>query len=106
MYINLSTVKLIKRFLLVLCDTNVIKFEEMNTIVSELKHLAEKCELKPAIMPKLIDQKEVAELLGISLANFKKLEKEGAFPFKRKMVGSSVRYLNIDIHRFILSENS
>ena len=47
----------------------------------------------------------VADMLGISLSNFKKLEAEGAFPFKRRMVGSAVRYRNTDIVKFILSDS-
>ena len=57
-------------------------------------------------MPKLIDQKEAAEMLGIGFSNFKKLEKSNAFPCKRRMVGTSVRYRNTDIIKFILSEDT
>ena len=57
--------------------------------------------LKPVIVPKLIDQKEAAEMLGIGHSNFKRLESEGAFPFQRKMVGSAVRYRNTDIIDYI-----
>ena len=57
----------------------------------------------PAIVPKLIDQTEAATMLGISLANFKKLEREDAFPFKRRMVGSAVRYRNTDVIAFIMA---
>lgn len=99
--INISTVKLIKRFLLMLVDTNVIGNAECNEIVTQLRYLAEKSEHKPDIKPKLITQKEAADILGLSLSNFKKLERDGAFTFKRKMVGSSVRYKNIDIYDFI-----
>ena len=42
-------------------------------------------------------------MLGISHSNFKKLEAEGAFPFKRKMVGSAVRYRNTDVIDYIIS---
>ena len=67
--------------------------------------LAEHGTTKPVIIPKLIDQKEVAEMLGIGYSNFKKLEAEGAFPFKRKMVGSSVRYRNIDVIDYLLASD-
>ena len=59
--------------------------------------------LKPIIVPKLIDQREAADMLGISHSNVKKLEAEGAFPFQRKMVGSAVRYRNTDIIDYIVS---
>ena len=60
----------------------------------------------PPITPKLIDQREAAEMLGLGLSNFKKLEKENAFPFKRRMVGSSVRYRNLDVLRYIMMEGN
>ena len=44
------------------------------------------------------------DLLCIGLSNFKKLEKEGYFPFTRRMVGTSVRYRNLDILKFMLSK--
>jgi len=44
------------------------------------------------MMPKLIDRTEAATMLGLGLSNFKKLENEHAFPFQRKMIGSSIRY--------------
>ena len=36
------------------------------------------------ITPKLIDQSEASEVLGIGLSNFKKLEKEGAISIQKK----------------------
>ena len=61
--------------------------------------------MKPIITPRLIDQKSAAELLGIGLSNFKRLEADGAFSFKRKLVGSSVRYRNTDVIAYICSNN-
>ena len=43
-------------------------------------------------------------MLALSLSNFKKQEKDGVFSFKRKMVGSSVRYRNTDIIKYILAK--
>ena len=102
--IQIPTIKLIKRFLLVLVDTGVIGNGECNEIISQLRYLSEKSEYKPDIKPRLLSQKEVADNLGLSLSNFKKLEREGALPFKRKMVGSSVRYRNTDIYNYINCE--
>jgi predicted DNA-binding transcriptional regulator AlpA len=75
---------------------------EEKLIISNLKYLAEKGELKPVVVPKLIDQKEAAEMLGIGHSSFKKLEASSKFPFKRKMVGSAVRYRNTDVIDYIL----
>lgn len=90
---------------MVLVDTSVLGIGECNEIVSQLRYLAEKSELRPDIAPKLLNQKEVADILGLSLSNFKKLEKEGTFTFDRKMLASSVRYRSTDVFNFIHASN-
>ena len=80
-----------------LAEDGIIPLPEYHEAISQLTSLAEHGIPKPTVVPKLIDQREAAEMLGIGLSNFKKLEGEGAFPFKRKMVGSSVRYRNMGI---------
>ena len=100
-----NTVKLIAKILHPLAENGVLTIPEEREIIAHLTYLAQKGEELPAIMPKLIDQKEAAEMLGIGFSNFKKLEKSNAFPFKRRMVGTSVRYRNTDIIKFILSED-
>ena len=103
--ISMDTVRMIKRIMRPVAETGVIPLAELNECVSQLTSLAEHGTLKPAIAPKLIDQKSAAELLDIGLSNFKRLEAEGKFSFKRKMVGSSVRYRNTDIIAYICSDN-
>ena len=98
-----KTVKLIARFIRPLAEEGLITVPEQNEILANLKYLAEKGESMPMIQPKLIDQVEAAEMLGLGHSNFKKLEKEGSFPFKRKMVGSAVRYLNIDLIKYMMT---
>ena len=75
----------------------------MNEVMSNLRHLAQKGEMLPDVIPKLIDQKEAAEMLGVSFAHFRNLERDGVFPFKRRKVGTAVRYYNIDVYKYILS---
>ena len=99
------TVKLLAKFLRPLTDEGIILNSEEKSILSNLKSLAEKGVVLPPVIPKLIDQKEAAEMLGIGHSNFKKLEAEGAFPFKRRMVGSSVRYKNTDVIKFIMADD-
>ena len=99
-----KVVKLISRLLKPLTEEGIILVSEEQEILRNLKHLAVKGCLVPAVTPKLIDQKEAAEMLGLSHSNFKKLEREEAFPFQRKMLGSAVRYRNTDVIRFIQSE--
>lgn len=101
--ISMQTVRYFKRIMRPIAKDGIIPLPEYHEAISQLTSLAEHGILKPTIVPKLIDQREAAEMLGIGLSNFKKLEGEGAFPFKRKMVGSSVRYRNTDILDFILA---
>ena len=100
-----KTVKLINRLIQPWVEEGVILVPEAQELKSNLNSLATKGELTPDVVPKLIDQRTAAEMLGLGLSNFKKLEKEDAFPFKRRMVGSSVRYRNVDIVKYILSED-
>lgn len=95
--ITARTVRIVKRIMRPVAEEGLIPLPEFNEIISQLTSLAEHGTVKPAITPRLVDQREAAEMLGVSYSNFKKLEGERAFPFKRKMVGTSVRYRNTDI---------
>ena len=101
-----KTVKLIGRIMKPLVDEGVIFVSEEQIVSANLKNLANKGRLMPIVVPKLINQREVAEMLGLGYSNFKKLEKGKAFPFHRRMVGSSVRYRNLDIVEYIMTDNS
>ena len=84
-------------------ERGVISQPEFNELMANLRHLSQKGELIPDVLPKLIDQKQTAELLGVSLSHFRNLEREGAFPFKRRMVGTAVRYRNTDVIQYLLN---
>lgn len=96
------TVKLIARILRPLTDEGIIYVKELNEILANLKSLSIRGVLMPTVEPKLIDQRQAAEMIGISYASFKAIERAGEFPFNRRMVGSSVRYRNTDILSFIM----
>ena len=96
-----QTVVLIGKLLHPLTESNLIPFPEYREIIAQLKHLAAQGTPVPNVVPKLVDMNEAAQMLGVSLANFKKLEPQ--LPFKRKMVGSSVRYRNTDLIDYIIS---
>ena len=98
-----TTVKLIGRILQPISETGTITYPELKEIMSNLRNLAQKGELLPDVIPKLIDQRDAAQMQGISFAHFRNLEREGFFPFKRRMVGTAVRYYNTDIQKYILS---
>ena len=104
--LRLKTVKLITRIMKPLVEEGIILVSEEQVVISNLRNLANKGRLMPLVVPKLINQREAAEMLGLGYSNFKKLEKEKAFPFKRRMVGSSVRYRNVDIVEYIMLDNS
>ncbi len=97
------TIKLLQRLMQPWVEIGYIANIEANHIVSNLKHLIKHNELIPAIAPHLLSQPEVAEMLGLSLSNFKTLEKNQSFPFKRKTIGGSVRYSNLSVIEYIMS---
>lgn len=99
--ITARTVRIVKRIMRPVAEEGLIPLPEFNEMISQLTSLAEHGTVKPSIVPRLVDQREAAEMLGVSYSNFKKLEAENAFPFKRKMVGTSVRYRNTDIIDYI-----
>ena len=97
------TVKLIDQLLRPFASEGILSVSEHREIVAQLRHLATKGTPVPPIQPRLITQREAAEMLGISLASFKKLEP--TFTFSRRMVGSSsVRYRNLDVIRYVLAD--
>lgn len=97
-----QTARLVCRLASVLLDSGTITREEYNIISRNLHALAKTGELAPAIAPKLLTPQEVSELLSISYSQLRSLEKEGAFPFSRKLVGNkTVRYRNTDIYDYI-----
>ena len=98
-----QTVILIGKILHPLTESNLIPFPEYREIIAQLKHIAAKGEPLPVVVPKLVTSEEAAQMLGISLANFKK--QEPYLPFKRKYVGHGIRYRNTDIIRYILSDD-
>lgn len=99
-----KTVKLINRILGPWFDEGIVTAQEKNEIIRQLNHLAQKGELAPTIEPRLLKKEEASEMLGISLAQFKKMERDGTLPLTRKMVGSSVRFRNTDILAWIECE--
>ena len=61
--VSTVTVRLIGRLLLPLAESGTISVPEMNEVMSNLRHLAQKGEMLPDVVPKLIDQKEAAEFM-------------------------------------------
>ena len=100
-----KTVKLIGTLLRPWVEEGVVSIAEQKEIIRNLRHLAKKGQLMPVVIPRLINMQEAAEMLGLGLSNFKKIEKEGAFLFKRRMLGSSIRYNIVDILHFIINED-
>ena len=96
--LRLQTVYLACRLLAQLLDSGLVTSGELSIIRRNLTALAKTGELAPVIPPRLITGPEAAEMLLVSYSQFRALEKVGAFPFRRRMIGGkTVRYLNKDI---------
>lgn len=104
-HIRPRTVSLIAKLLRPLAEEGVFSIPEMREILANLNHLASRGTTIPAIEPKLLTQDEAAEMLGIGKSSFKKMEAEGKLQIRRKMVGTSVRYLNTEILQFMLADD-
>ena len=93
-----ATVRLVTKLIAPLLDSGLVTNTEYNAIYQNLAYLAKKGEQMPPVPPRLITGQEAAETLGISFSQFRTLEREGAFPFKRRIIGGrNVRYRNADI---------
>ena len=104
--LRIKTVTLLSKLLRPLTEDNLIHWTEYQEIISNLKYLSQRGELLPPMEPRLIDQRGAAEMLGISYTSFKNMERQGKFPFKRKMVGgTSIRYRNRDVLRYMMCDN-
>ena len=82
----------------------LISSDEMESLIANIRQLQKNGTMLQEIPPRLISMEEAAELLGISLGMFKKSEKNGEFPFHRRQIGTSVRFLNLDVIRFMLND--
>ena len=96
-----ATVKLVTKLIAPLLDSGLVTNTEYNAIYQNLAYLAKKGEQMPTIPPRLITGQEAADILGISFSQFRTLEREGAFPFKRRIIGGrNVRYRNTDVYAY------
>ena len=96
------TARLVSRLASVLLDSGSLTQCEYDVIKRNLNSLAKTGELALPIESKMLTPQEVAELLAISYSQFRALEKENVFSFKRVMIGSkTVRYRNTDVIRYI-----
>ena len=99
--LRMKTVQLVKGLLKPLMNSSVIDFNEYQTIAAAITDLAKSGKPASSVELRLLNQQEVADLLGIGLSNFQKLEGEGLFPFKRVMIQKSVRYRSTDIDEYM-----
>ena len=96
------TARLVIRLASVLFDSGSLTQCEYDVIRRNLNSLSKTGELALPIESKMLTPQEVAELLAISYSQFRALEKEDVFPFKRVMIGSkTVRYRNSDVIKYI-----
>ena len=103
-YIRPNLIRWIGRHLAVDLDIGVLTVGEYNLIMRTLRELSKRGIPVPPEKPRLLKTDEVAAMLAISKSQFRTLEAEGKFPFKRRTVGASVRYLNLDVIRFMAGD--
>lgn len=106
--LRMSVVRWLGRHLAIDMDMGALTANEYNLIMKTLRVAAKKGETKEPEAPlRLVDGREAADILGISYSQFRALEAEGIFPFRRKMLGKkTVRYRITDINNFILSDDA
>ena len=90
--IRYQTVRLIGKLLHPLTESNLITIPEYREIIAQLKHLAGKGTPLPTVIPKLVDQTEAATMLGISLANFKRLDSVSVLPTLNGLSGKAISH--------------
>ncbi len=78
--LRLKTIKLINNLLHPLVNEGLIRVNEEHIISPNLRQLTTHGELMPPIAPKLIDQKEAADMLSFGLSNFKRLNRRKPSP--------------------------
>jgi predicted DNA-binding transcriptional regulator AlpA len=102
-----KTVKLVTQLLKPLVDEGVVTVAEFTELQAQLKSLAAKGTLLSSSKPQLLTMQDVADRLKISLALFKRLERDGELPgLSRRMVGrSAVRYRSHDVARYIMTSD-
>lgn len=98
------TVTFLSKLLTPLAEEGVLSTAEMKLIISELTYLAKNGKRQPPIKPRLMDRRETAEILGISLAHFYNLMKQGILPLKRKKLGGNIRYNSVEVAGLILGD--
>ena len=100
---RVSTVKLLQRMISPLMEIGVVSRDEFNALFTYLSAIAKTGTEPTEVKPKLLTPQEAAEMLAISYSQFRALEKEGAFPFRRRMIGGkTVRYLNTDLIDYLV----
>ncbi len=97
-----KTVKFISRFLRPLTDEGVITVGELNEIIAQLQAIAKKGELIN-VQPRLIDRKELASLLSLSVSNLKALESRGELPIRQIKIGGAIRYRLTEAVKWIMA---
>ena len=99
-----KTIHLLARIMKPFIEEGIIAQTEANTIISNLRNIAEKGTPLKDIQPRLLTQKEVADMLNIAFSNFRKIESE--FPFRRRQIHGSVRFLNLDVIEYLLGNDN
>ena len=98
-----ATARLVYRLLVPLLDSGLVTVAELKAIRISLSALSKTDNFSSLVAPRFIRPQEAAEMLSISYSQFRTLEREGAFPFKRRVIGGkTVRYLNVEVLDYMM----
>lgn len=87
-----SSVQLISKAVKLLVDADVVSFSEYQIVMENLRALAKTGRAPPPVAPRLINQAELAKMLGLGLSTLKRLESHGEIPLKPRWISGSKRY--------------
>ena len=93
--ISMTTVRFFKRIMRPIAEEGIISLPEYNEAISQLTSLAEHGVPKPVVTPKLLDQREVAEMLNISRGSFPVQKKNG------RLSSAIPQYRCSELHQFL-----
>ncbi len=104
-YIKMKTVNLLQKVIKPWCNEGIVSNLEKEEILLLVRRRAKYGDVRPREPLKLLDRKQVAEKLNLSLSSFKALEKNGKIPLKQKKMGGAIRYNSHQLEDFMESSD-
>lgn len=100
-----QTVAVVVALLKTLVKYNVIAPCELRCIEKALNKIAEEGEEPKVEKPSLLSREDICEMFNIEVELFKRLEREGKFPFKPIYISQrTIRYLESEVMDYITAK--